>query len=196
MLGCILMASGLGRRFGGDKLLAEYRGRPLLDWALDATEGLFGRRVLVTRSEAAARLGRARGVPVLLHALPTRAEALRLGLAEMLDTEGCLFCPCDQPRLRRATVSALCAAFEAEPGCIWRPAFEGQPGAPVLFPQWAFGELAALEQGGGRAVAARHPDAVRTLAVTDPWELFDVDTREDLARLEQDSRVETYRKIK
>ena len=39
--GCVIMASGLGKRFGGNKLLARLKGRPLIQYALDATEGIF-----------------------------------------------------------------------------------------------------------------------------------------------------------
>lgn len=180
MLGCVLMASGLGRRFGADKLMADFDGSPLISRAIEATDGLFDKRVLLTRSAAAAEYARARGVQVHLHALPRRSDAMRLGLAEMAEMDGCLFCPCDQPLLTRQTVAALAAAFARQPETIWRPAAEGQPGAPVVFPRWAFAELAAVQQGGGSAVAAAHPDKVRLLEV-DAWELFDVDTPADLA---------------
>lgn len=32
--GCILMASGQGRRFGENKLLTDLAGKPLIQWAL------------------------------------------------------------------------------------------------------------------------------------------------------------------
>ena len=101
MLGCVLMASGLGRRFGADKLMADFDGSPLISRAIEATDGLFDKRVLLTRSAAAAEYARARGVQVHLHALPRRSDAMRLGLAEMAEMDGCLFCPCDQPLLTR-----------------------------------------------------------------------------------------------
>ena len=55
----------------------------------------------------------------------------------------------------------------------------------MLFPRWALGELAALQSGGGRQVMARHPGAVRTVPATSAAELEDVDTQQDLARLER-----------
>ena len=35
-IGCVIMASGLARRFGSNKLLADFGGRPMLCRALDA----------------------------------------------------------------------------------------------------------------------------------------------------------------
>ena len=107
MMGCVLMASGLGRRFGADKLMTDFDGAPLISRAIEATGGLFDKRVLLTRSAAAAEFARARGVAVTLHTLPRRSDAMRLGLAEMAEMDGCLFCPCDQPLLTRQTVEAL-----------------------------------------------------------------------------------------
>lgn len=55
-IGCVIMASGLGRRFGSNKLLADFGGEPMICRILDATEGIFRRRVVVTRHEEIARL--------------------------------------------------------------------------------------------------------------------------------------------
>ena len=123
----------------------------------------------------------------MLHAEPCRADAIRLGLAALQEgpaLTGCLFCPCDQPLLRRDTVAALALAAEGEPDAIWRPAAGGAAGAPVLFPAWAFPALAALPAGrGGGAVIRKNPDRLRLLAIDDAMELADVDRPEDLVRL-------------
>ena len=39
--GCIIMASGQGKRFGSNKLMAEYHGQPLIKWILDITKDLI-----------------------------------------------------------------------------------------------------------------------------------------------------------
>ncbi len=183
-VGCVIMASGLGERFGGNKLMADFGGRPMIARALAATDGLFARRVVVTRHADVAAFCRAQGVQVVLHDLPYRSDTVRLGLQAVGGLAGCLFCPGDQPLLRRETVAALVSAWQGEPGAIWRTGFEGQPGAPILFPAWAFDELLALPQGkGGSVVAKKYPERVRVLPVRDRYELVDVDSRQTLLEL-------------
>lgn len=186
--GCVILASGLGVRFGaGGKLLVPFHGRPLLGRALDATTGLFrpNRRIVVTRSEAAAAFCRSEGVPVKLHALPNRSDAIRLGLEALGAPEGCLFCPADQPLLTVETVQALLLCAAHDPGAVWRPAHEGEPGAPVFFPQFLLSRLKTLAPGqGGRSLLKAAPCPVRLLDCPDGRELADIDTPAALAALE------------
>lgn len=185
-LGCVIMGSGQGRRFGGNKLLACLEGKPLIQYALDATAGIFARRVVVTRHPEVAALCRAEGAEVLLHDLPRRSDTVRLGLEALTGEEspeltGCLFCPADQPLLRWQTVAALALCGVCRPEKIWRTAWQGQPGAPVLFPRWSFPELLTLPEGkGGGAVLRRYPERVGLVPAAEPGELADVDRPEDL----------------
>lgn len=180
-IGCVIMASGLGRRFGSNKLMADFRGAPMIQRALDATEGLFSQRVVVTRHEAVADLCREQGIAVVFHDLPHRSDTVRLGLEAMADLDGCMFLPGDQPLLRRETVTMLLEKWKEAPDMIVRPIFEDSEGSPVLFPRWAFQELLDLPEGkGGGVVIKNHPQAVCRVSVADPFELADADTPETL----------------
>lgn len=179
--GCVIMASGLGTRFGGNKLMAPFRGQPMIAAALNATEGLFAKRVVVTRHADVAAFCRERGVEVVLHELPYRSDTVRLGLEALGDVSAALFCPGDQPLLTRDTVMSL---LLGQNDTIRRPICGDTPGAPILFPNWAFPELLTLPQGkGGGFVAKMHPDRVTYLPIANPNELKDVDTPEALAEL-------------
>lgn len=183
-VGCVIMASGLGKRFGGNKLMADFGGQPMIARILAATEGIFDRRVVVTRHEDVALLCREQGIEVVLHDLPNRNDTVCLGLEAVGDVDGCLFCPGDQPLLKRETVGALVNAWQREPDFIWRTAFEDRAGAPILFPKWAFDELRTLPEGkGGAFLAKKYPERVRLHPVRDKLELMDVDTRETLKEL-------------
>lgn len=257
--GCIVMASGVGARFGGNKLMAELCGAPLVGHVARATDGLFSRRVVVTRHADVASLCETLGAQVILHDEPCRNDTVRLGMEAMDGCDTVTFVQGDQPLIRPASIAALlraaerdagaarrdaagrgvadvsgCDAVGAAPadiaedyamgldavkcdvdaaagcdaaesdvagaakydavGCdaavssvarIWRTSFDGVPGAPVLFPSWAFDGLRSLPRGkGGGFVAKTHAECVRTIEVSSEWELFDVDTRDDLERLQ------------
>ena len=184
-IGCVIMASGLGKRFGGNKLMADFRGRPMVQMALDATEGLFARRVVVTRHEDVAALCREQGIEAVLHDLPHRSDTVRLGLEALGELDGCMFLPGDQPLLRRETVARLLDCWQESPDSIVRPIHEDTVGSPVLFPAWAFAELRNLPEGkGGGVVIRNHPHDVLGVSVSDPFELADADTPETLELLQ------------
>lgn len=257
--GCIVMASGVGARFGGNKLMAELCGAPLVGHAVRATDDLFSRRVVVTRHADVASLCETLGAQVILHDEPCRNDTVRLGMEAMDGCDTVTFVQGDQPLIRPASIAALLRAAERDAagavrrdaadvvgcdavgaaqadtaeggvaedyameldavgcdvdaagcdaaesdvagaakhdavGCnaevssvarIWRASFDGVPGAPVLFPSWAFDELRSLPRGkGGGFVAKAHAEYVRTIEVSSEWELFDVDTRDDLEQLQ------------
>ena len=185
-IGCVIMASGMGKRFGGNKLMADFHGKPMIQRAIDATDGLFSCRVVVTRHEAVAALCRAQNIDVVLHDLPYRSDTVRLGLEALPDLDACMFLPADQPLLRRETVAMLLENWKENPNNIIRPAYEDTEGSPVVFPAWAFPELKNLPEGkGGGAVIQNHIHEICRISVPSPFELADVDTPEMLTMLKE-----------
>ena len=185
-IGCVIMASGLGKRFGGNKLMADFHGKPMIQRAVDATDGLFAARVVVTRHESVAALCREQNLDVVLHDLPHRSDTVRLGLEALGDLDACMFLPGDQPLLRRETVAMLLETWKDNPDRIVRPAYEDSEGSPVLFPAWAFPELKNLPEGkGGGVVIKNHPHEVCRVLIANPFELADADTPETLELLQQ-----------
>ena len=117
-VGCVVMASGLSTRFGSNKLLADFCGRPMLCRAFDAADTpLLSGKIVVTRSEEVHALCSESGIPALLHCLPGRNDTVRLGLSalreQIPDLAGCMFLPGDQPLLSRETVERMIHEFYA-----------------------------------------------------------------------------------
>ena len=200
-VGCVIMASGLARRFGSNKLLADFGGRPLLCRALEVTATpTLAARVVVTRSAEVKALCDALAVPCLLHSLPGRNDTVRLGLEALLEQcpnlAGCIFLPGDQPLLQRETLEALITAFaqtqkETE-RAIFRLAFQAENdpeplvGSPVLFGCGYFSALRTLPEGkGGSVLLRRYPERVYNVFTADRAELLDADTPEALRELKQ-----------
>ena len=185
-IGCVIMASGLGKRFGGNKLMADFGGKPMILRALQASEALKTHRVVVTRHQDVADLCQDLGVAVVLHDLPHRSDTVRLGLEALGDVDACMFLPADQPLLQPETVELLVSHWEADQQSILRPSCEETPGSPVIFPAWTFPQLRSLPEGtGGGWVMKRDPERVKTVPISDPYELMDADTPETLAMLKR-----------
>lgn len=193
--GCVIMASGLGTRFGGNKLMADFLGRPMITWILDATENLFAKRIVVTRHTAVETLCRQRGIDVILHELPHRSDTIRLGIDAMDNTvSSCIFCPGDQPLLSTETLQTMLLASKQSPEYIWQLSHENIPSAPVLFPKWTFEELRHLPEGkGGNLVAKKYAPLVRFVPAINSFECSDVDSPEDLAHLTERFNCEPHR---
>ena len=183
--GCIIMASGLGTRFGSNKLMASLDGAPLIANVIRACDGLFAKRVAVTRHEDVAKLCRSLGMEAVMHDEPLRSDTVRLGMQAMDGCDTVTFIQADQPFISANTLAALLRGAETHPEFIWRVGVQGTQGAPVLFPAWAFDELRALPPGkGGGFVAKAHAQRVRCVEAASEWELFDVDTVQDLEALQ------------
>lgn len=182
--GCVIMASGLSKRFGSNKLLAQFRGKTFVETALELTEGLFDKRLVVTRSPEIIDICENHGVPVLLHQMPNRNEAVALGINEMMDMDACMFCPCDQPLLTRKSIEKLITEFIRSSKSISRLCWEDADGSPVVFDKDYFAELGNLpEKRGGGYLVAKYPENVVRVPVNNPIELWDIDTPEAYEKL-------------
>lgn len=188
-IGAVLMASGESRRFGTNKLLADFHCKPLIQYALDAIadlkkNGLLCASVTVTRSPDTAALCSTQHVPCVLHTEPLLSDTVRIGLDALPALSACLFLTGDQPLLTVQSIKALIFAFCKDQRFIYRLSYRGKPGSPVLFPAAFFQELSQLPPGtGGSAVMQRHPDRVRHVECAHPGELLDADTPEALDQL-------------
>ena len=185
--GCILMASGQGRRFGENKLLTDLAGKPLIQWALDASAGLFAHRLVVTVHKEIEQLCLSQDIPVLLHPFPDRNDMIRLGMGEISSfIDRCAFLPSDQPMILPETIASLLLCAKNLPDFIWRPCSSDTVGSPVIFPSCFFEELKKLPpKKGGNVIVSRYPNLVRTLPVSYSEELKDIDTKEELLAVSQ-----------
>ena len=187
-IGCVVLASGYGRRYGANKLAVSLEGRSLIQRALEAIPAeRLARTVVVTQYEEVAAYAKLFNFTVIQNGHPERgiSQSLRLGLAALDDCQGALFTVADQPLLRRESVTALLDLWSRQPEKIAAMSSGGRRGNPCLFPARLFPELMALEgDRGGSAVIRQHPEDLVLLEVDD-LELADVDTPQALAALSE-----------
>lgn len=185
-LGCVVLAAGRSSRFGENKLLNPLKGRAVLARVLDSLpRERFERITVVAASEGVEQLCRERQLQCLRYSGGTQSESIRLGIRAMTGLEGCLFVMGDQPLCARASMERMVEEFMAHPRAVVRLAWGKTPCSPVLFPQCCFSALEKLtgERGGMSALKGLEPE-IRLVQAEDEAELWDVDTKEDLSRIE------------
>lgn len=185
-IGCVIMASGLGTRFGKNKLMTNFCGKPLISHILDSTSGIFQKRIVVTRHKEVVDLCNQSDIDVIYHSLPNKNHTIRLGIESMTNMASCMFCTADQPLLKKDTITSLALLSINSSQKIIRPIYNKAPGSPVIFPQWTFKDLLHLPEGNsGSYIIKQHPDTITYLPITNPYELEDIDTPEDFIRLQK-----------
>ena len=183
----VVLAAGAGTRFGGNKLNAPVRNKPLYEHTLDRVQA-FGAfpAFIVTGSEEIAGEAQKRGITPVWNRKPEIgiARSLKLGLEETVKSrpglKGILFSVCDQPGLDPATMQQIFRVSSLHPGSIVCAGSGGKTGNPVCWDASFFPELLALEgDEGGRQIMKKYRDKVR-IVQADPEELKDIDRKEDL----------------
>ena len=209
-IGAVILASGDSRRFAsGQKLLADFHGRPLVEYVFKtALTPWIDTRIAVTRWQEVRNICRALEFPCLFHDKPLLSDTIRLGLSHLAGIpeqtfsenaqrtssenmpflsnapDACIFLQGDQPLLRSESIKALVLAFRQDQRFCYRLSYGNTAGSPILFPKRFFPELLCLPPDcGGGYVIRKYPDLVKTVEARHPAELLDADTEEALQQL-------------
>lgn len=188
----IVIAAGGARRFGSPKQLAQLAGKPLLEHALiAAAQARLTPRVVVLGFEAERILEQ-----VDLHgARPVVCErwqegqsaSLIAGLEAVPDAAAAVVTLGDQPLIAAAAIEGVIAARDPAADAV-RASYSGRPGHPVLLERRALDR--ALRLRGDRGASALFGELeVRTVCCDGLGSPIDVDTPEQLARLERAAEV-------
>jgi molybdenum cofactor cytidylyltransferase len=169
----IVLAAGRGRRFrasggAGSKLQADLHGQPVLDHVLAAIErsGLDHHVVHSADGDG-------------------MADSIAAGVRATATASGWLILPGDLPLISAPSLNRVAQALAQQPVVV--PTFEGSRGHPVGFAPECFTALAALSgEAGGAAVVEGYCREGRALLLPldDPGILTDVDTLDDLQRIQ------------
>lgn len=184
-LACIFMASGYGKRFGGNKLLTTIEGKTIAEYVWDQFPAdLFQDMIVVTEYRELARIAEKRGFRMVENksGKDDISITIRLGMAALSpDIEGCLFAVCDQPFLRKESIVKMQEVFLQDKSRIVALGYQEERGNPVIFPKALFQELEQLDKNrGGSAVIRHHSSLLQIVEAAEEKELQDIDTETDL----------------
>ena len=182
--GAIILAAGRSSRMGADhKLLADWRGKPLVAHVADAIAAAGLPAPVVVLGARAAEVRAALGDRPALYVIAEDhadglSRSLRAGIAAVPAAwSAALVCLGDMPRLEPGVLRALAAAA----GDVAMPVWDGKRGNPVRWSRRHFARLMALEGDvGGKAVLADAIDLTEVRAPSDAV-LDDIDTPAALA---------------
>lgn len=178
-LSAVLLAAGLGSRYGSNKLLVPVEGVPLYRRAFAAlpAQAFFRGAVVSCYDEILSDAAIFRYIPAE-NPRPQEGQSLsvKLGLAAVAEgSDAVLFAVCDQPWLTRESVERLIAGWSAQPERICALGCGGKRGNPCIFPRKYFGELLSLtgDVGGSKVIRAHPSDLL--LVEAPARELADLD---------------------
>jgi molybdenum cofactor cytidylyltransferase len=186
-----ILAAGRGSRLGGDapKPLLEWRGQPLVAWAVAAARRSGLAPVLVVVGYRGGEVGAVVGGDVEVVENPGWEEgiasSLRAALAVLTPMAGvdavCIGLA-DQPLVSAEAYRRVAAT----PGELVVPTYGGQPGNPVKLARSLWAEASELRGDVGARALAR--DRAVRIDCTGTGSAGDVDTLEDLERLHQEDQ--------
>lgn len=120
-ISCIIMASGMSKRFGTNKLLASFNNNTLFENAINISHFVsFGKTLAVTRHDELVQICEREHIHCIKHNMPYRNDMVRLGVSRILKetnrhksccTQGILFLPSDQPLITKTSLQLLCLLF-------------------------------------------------------------------------------------
>jgi len=203
-IAAIVPAAGSSRRMGTPKLLLEFEGRPLIARVVSALLAGGARPVIVVAPpldtaegplliEAASRAG---AVVVAPETRPAEMrDSIELAVAELeraaAPPRAVVIVPADSPRLDGPIVARVLAAWSEHPEAIVIPTSGGRRGHPIVLPWGLARTIADLPPDVGvNALVARHAAEVVEIEVADESVVTDLDTPEDLRRIEGQGGVQ------
>jgi CTP:molybdopterin cytidylyltransferase MocA len=190
-ISAVLLAAGSGSRFGGRKLLAPYRGRPLIESSLaNLAQAPVDETVVVVGDDA--KMLRAVCEPFGVRVVDNpdweqgQSTSVRAGLLALgPEVRAAVVLLADQPLVGAGAVERLVAAFEGG-ARVAAATYDAKRRNPVLFSRAVWPLLLEELSGdeGARAVLRRHPDLLTEVPCDGVGDPADVDTAEDLRGLE------------
>jgi CTP:molybdopterin cytidylyltransferase MocA len=192
----IVLAAGSGSRFGGGKLLAPFGERPLIAATLSGLRGAPVDEIIVVvgaegerlRSTSTAYETRIVENPDWTEGMST---SVRAGLrACASDAQAAIICLADQPLVGAEAVERLVEAFKRG-AKVAVATYGGETRNPVLFAREVWPLLLREMSGdrGARVFLKHHREIVTEVSCDDVANPADVDTVEDLRRLEGDLKA-------
>jgi len=184
-IGAVVLAGGEGRRFGGNKLIVKIGEKILIQYVLEALEGL--ERIIIA----------GKYVHDLISYLPSEiivynpfwskglSTSLKLGMRFFIDYDAIIVVLGDMPLITKETIKRIINAYNSNCKAVI-PVHNRVFGNPVLIGKELYKEVEKIDGDIGARYIIRNLKKEEVCEVECGEEvLIDVDTPEDLALVSQ-----------
>lgn len=182
----IYLAAGNSRRFGSQKLLYEYDGKSIYQYALDLLIDIVEQRNDCSLSIVYREKQIEEEYPDLDLIYSKKSKlglsySIEAGISNVNDNDYMMFVVADQIYLSKETIQDFINQFLLSNKKIGRVKYKNIYGSPTIFhPSFKQDLLSLKDDEGGKKIIKQHLDDCFEYEVSDILELYDIDTLDDL----------------
>lgn len=185
MITVIVMASGLAKRMGENKLLLKYDGIPIIEHSFKAIKNIEGVEVIVvSQYEEILKLAEQYNFITIKNnnSEVGQSESIKLGILNSKSCDGYMFFVGDQPLINKEDIENIIKTFNENKDYIVIPKYNLKVGNPVIFPYNKRCELLSLKNDEKGKKVVNTSTKIKYVKVCENT-LFDIDTKEDYEKL-------------
>lgn len=182
----IVLASGMSKRMGENKLLLKFNGISLIEHTLKVIENIkFDEKILVYKDEEVKILGDRYGFKSVKNDefFKGQSSSLKIGVKSIeSSSNGIMFFSSDEPFLKEEDLLFMIKKFKKSLGIIV-PKVNGEKKMPTIFHIKYKEELLKVSGDvGGRNIIKENIKDVTFIEFDNSINFFDIDTKEDLKK--------------
>ncbi|WP_195940348.1 molybdenum cofactor cytidylyltransferase [Romboutsia sp. 1001713B170131_170501_G6] len=185
MITAIIMASGLSKRMGENKLLLKYKDKTIIEYVLDEVSKVDFKEVIVVSSyNEIKEISKKYNFKYIENKKNYigQSESIKLGINNSKESLGYMFFVGDQPLIDSNYINKMIEVFNENKDFIIIPRYKDKKGNPVIFPKSKRGELLRLKEDEKGKKVITNSCNIKYVDVSE-YMLFDIDTKKDYIQL-------------
>uniref|UniRef100_A0A2U9IKQ3 4-diphosphocytidyl-2C-methyl-D-erythritol kinase n=1 Tax=Acidianus sulfidivorans JP7 TaxID=619593 RepID=A0A2U9IKQ3_9CREN len=192
-IGAVVLAAGEGKRFEGNKLLVQIKGKPVIKYVLNSLGNL--ERVVIVGKYAKELLDYLDNEVVIYNPYWNKgiSTSIKLGIRFYSDYDGVLIVLGDMPLVTKNDIDNIISKFDDKCYAVI-PEYNSTLGNPVLLSSKLFGKLMSIEGDQGAKQILRNIEEKEKIYTVKCGigVITDVDTKEDVEKIEKIMMAEKY----
>jgi len=193
MISLVILAAGLSRRFGRNKLLEKINGCAIIERVVRSATASKANEVIVVLGFEAQKIIKALKNFNCKFVFNERfcegqSSSVKVGVKAVMNyAEAVIILPGDMALITPKPINMVIEEYHRSKSPIIVASYQGCLGHPILFDRSLFEEILFIneETMGLKAIVKKYKERLRKVEVNSPEILIDIDREEDLIRARQ-----------